>query len=178
MELLHPPRRHVLLTGRPGIGKTTVLMKVAQDLPSGYCLGFVTEAIYNHGRRIGFDVVTLDGRRAPLATKDGRGRARVGPYAVVLGGFESLILPLLGQMRQHARPVLIDEVGKMECLSTPFRDDVWKLLDEGPSVIATVPSGGTPFIRSIRERPDVRLLDVTIEERDDMPRLLREAILG
>lgn len=180
MTLLQPPRRHVLLTGKPGIGKTTLLMEVARGLPEGHCLGFLTEALHRQGRRVGFQVVTLDGRRAPLAMKrEGRTGMRVGPYVVELESFEALVLPLLERMRSHRRPVLIDEIGKMECLSAAFRTHVWRLLDEGPPTIATVPIGGpTPFLRTLKERPDIELLEVTELERDELPEMLREAVLG
>ncbi len=179
MELLQSPRRHVLLTGKPGIGKTTILMKVAQAVPPGRCLGFFTEALYKQGRRVGFQVVTLDGRRASLARKkEGRSEMRVGPYVIDLEPFESLVLPLLDRMVRHGGPVLLDEIGKMECLSAAFRERVWRLMDVGPPTIATVPLGGTPFIRTLRERPDVHLLEVSLEGRDRLPELLRTAILG
>ena len=179
MALLQPPRRHVLLTGKPGIGKTTILMEVARDLPEGHCLGFLTEALHRQGRRMGFEVVTLDGRRAPLAQKrEGRSGTRIGPYVVELESFEALVLPLLERMLSHPRPVLIDEIGKMECLSAAFRSHVWRVLEEGPPAIATVPLGGsTPFLRTLKERPDIELLEVTALERDKLPEMLRKAIL-
>ena len=52
-----------------GVGKTTLLKHVVRQLRElGILLiGFYTEEVRGHHGRIGFDVVTLDGQRAPLA---------------------------------------------------------------------------------------------------------------
>ena len=51
------------------MGKTTLIHKTCDALQKcGIPLhGFYTEEIRTGGRRIGFDVVTLDGKRGPLA---------------------------------------------------------------------------------------------------------------
>ncbi|XP_043367312.1 cancer-related nucleoside-triphosphatase isoform X3 [Dermochelys coriacea] len=61
--------QHVFLTGPPGIGKTTLIQKATEALKSsGVPIdGFYTEEVREHGRRIGFDVVTLSGRRGTLS---------------------------------------------------------------------------------------------------------------
>ena len=57
---------HALITG---VGKTTLIRKIYEALnESGISTqGFYTEELRVHGRRTGFDVVTLDGNRGPLA---------------------------------------------------------------------------------------------------------------
>src|SRR6266480_93311 len=52
--------RKVLLTGRPGCGKTTLIKRVVNELaqPAG---GFYTEEIRERGERVGFKIITLDG---------------------------------------------------------------------------------------------------------------------
>lgn len=59
----------LLFYSSPGVGKTTLIHKTCEALRSqGISIqGFYTEEIRQHGRRTGFDVVTLDGKRAPLA---------------------------------------------------------------------------------------------------------------
>ncbi|UCC82578.1 MAG: hypothetical protein JSW46_16625, partial [Gemmatimonadota bacterium] len=82
-----PPR--ILLTGRPGCGKTTVIKRAVELIGPDRCAGFYTEDVREKGRRIGFDVVTLDGRRGPLARAGARG-PRVSRYGVELASFEGL----------------------------------------------------------------------------------------
>lgn len=52
-----------------GVGKTTLVKKVCDKLEemNFECQGFYTEEIREDGQRVGFDVVTLDGKRGPLA---------------------------------------------------------------------------------------------------------------
>ncbi len=44
----------LLLTGRPGLGKTAVIRKVPEALPRERLGGFYTEEVPEHGRRRGF----------------------------------------------------------------------------------------------------------------------------
>ncbi len=52
-----------------GIGKTTLVHNACKALKDGGIAvqGFYTEELRSGGRRTGFDVVTLDGDRGPLA---------------------------------------------------------------------------------------------------------------
>jgi len=52
-----------------GVGKTTLIHKTCQGLQKAgiKVQGFYTEELREKGRRIGFDVVTLDGHRGQLA---------------------------------------------------------------------------------------------------------------
>jgi nucleoside-triphosphatase THEP1 len=62
--------------------------------------------------------------------------------------------------------VIIDEIGKMECLSLLFRDIVLRLLDADQPVIATIGKKGTPFMEGIKKRSDLKLVEVTLENRE------------
>jgi nucleoside-triphosphatase len=57
----------LLLTGRPGVGKTTVIRAVVARL-HGKAGGFYTEEIRERGRRTGFRLVALDGTTGTLAS--------------------------------------------------------------------------------------------------------------
>lgn len=51
------------------MGKTTLVQKVQEAISStGVCIhGFCTEEVRESGRRVGFDVVTVNGQRGILA---------------------------------------------------------------------------------------------------------------
>jgi nucleoside-triphosphatase len=55
--------------GLPDIGKTTLVQNVSNLLQDAgiSTRGFFTEEIRNGGTRVGFDVVTLDGKRGAIA---------------------------------------------------------------------------------------------------------------
>ncbi|NYT17565.1 MAG: AAA family ATPase, partial [Methanomicrobiales archaeon] len=71
-------------------------------------------------------------------------------------------------------PVIIDEIGKMECYSVLFRELIVRLLERDRLFIATIARKGTPFIESIKERNDVLLFEITRENRG----LLQEPVLS
>jgi nucleoside-triphosphatase len=157
----------ILLTGRPGVGKTTVIRRLADLLASRAIAGFYTEEIREAGQRRGFGAATFSGGSCVLAHVGLRSRQRVGRYGVDVAAFEELVLPEL------ARPcglMLIDEIGKMECHSAGFVDAARKLLESSTPVVATVAVSGTGFIAEVKRRPDVTIWEVTRENRDELPR--------
>ena len=160
--------RVLLLTGVPGVGKTTVLRRVAGLLTGGRLRGFLTDEIRSQrGDRLGFQIETLDGRTARLAGVELRSPHRVGRYGVDLAALESVAVPALAPDEQAI--YLIDEIGKMECLSRAFTQAVASLLDSSSPVIATVAQRGTGFIASVKRHSRAELWEVTRANRDALP---------
>lgn len=58
--------RHILLTGLPGVGKTTLIKQLADLLVAHHPHGFFTQEIREDGIRKGFALITL-GNRSTLA---------------------------------------------------------------------------------------------------------------
>jgi nucleoside-triphosphatase len=160
--------RNLLLTGKPGVGKTTLVEGVVEELrPSLRLGGFTTtEMRDSKGRRVGFKIVTLDGRQGELARAGAKSRARVGRYGVNLEQLEGLALPALA--RRHIDLLVIDEIGRMECASGRFRRAVEDALDAPIDVLATLGVSNWPFFRALRERPDVEILALTERNREPL----------
>jgi nucleoside-triphosphatase len=164
------PKLKLLVEGRPGAGKTTIAVRVAELLREAGIpvTGFVTREIRDGRTRIGFEIEALDGDRAVLAHTRIEGPPRVGKYGVDLEAFERLALPALADPGE--RVIVIDELGKMELASERFRERVSELVDADVSLIATVHAHRHPFTDRIKRRRDVELLAVTRRERDALPR--------
>ena len=64
---------------------------------------------------------------------------------------------------------LVDEIGKMECLSERFVAAMGRLLDAGRVVVATVALRGGGFIADVKRRPDIVPWGVTRANRDVLP---------
>lgn len=173
----------VLLTGRPGCGKTTVVIRTVEQVGRDRCSGFYTEEVRSQGRRIGFDVVSLEGHRAPLA-RVGEEGPRVGRYGVQLDEFEQVGVSALERgldRRDHL--LVVDEVGKMELFSDRFRSVLSRLLEESKSpVLGTLMRGRDRLVDRLRTSPNTRTIEVTVENRDDLPprlgRLFRSRLEG
>jgi nucleoside-triphosphatase len=162
----------ILLEGRPGSGKTTLARRVVaglreRDIP---VTGFTTEEIREAGTRVGFAIETVDGERGTLANTELPGPPRVGKYGVDLDALERLAIPAL--RRTAGTLVVIDELGKMELASRPFRDAVEELFASDAAVVATVHVFRHKFTDALKARPDVERLQVTAANRDDLARVL------
>ncbi|HID31342.1 MAG TPA: AAA family ATPase, partial [Desulfobacterales bacterium] len=57
------------------------------------CTGFFTREMRERGRRVGFSIVTLDGRQGVMAHVDIRSRYRVGEYGVKVQNIDRIAVP-------------------------------------------------------------------------------------
>ena len=158
----------LLLTGSPGIGKTTVVKKVVASLSDCTVSGFYTEEMRSGGARRGFELVGLSGGRWVMAHVDNRtSRCRVGKYGVDVGAIDAAVRVSLES--NEAQLYLIDEIGRMECFSDFFIRRVSSLLESATPVIATVSLKGTGFIASVKRRSDAALWRLSEQNRNDTP---------
>ncbi len=165
------PERHLLITGLPGCGKTTLIERLAENLVDWHPAGFVTREIREQGVRRGFRLIGLEGREGVLSHVRFKGGPRVSRYGVDVAGFEEF-LATLDLERSEAPLILIDEIGKMECFSSRFVVLMRKLLDSDRIVVATIAAKGGGFIAEVKQRPDCQLLELRPDSREALFRLL------
>jgi nucleoside-triphosphatase len=157
----------ILLTGPPQCGKTTVVQKVAALWP-GTAAGFFTREVRRAGRRLGFEIVTLAGESALLSHVDFPGPYRVGKYGVNLENFHRVALPAL-TVRPGVDLMVVDEVGKMECLSGRFVAAMERLWGSPVPLLITVAEKGGGYMAALKAKPDKFLGTVTPATRDELP---------
>ncbi len=159
---------NLLITGRPGVGKTTLVMNLVERLYGSLRLaGFTTAEVRSpSGARTGFQILTIQGNQAELARLGFRSSVHVGRYGVNLEAFERLALPELE--RRDADLIVIDEIGKMECASDGFCRAMKGLLDSPVSVLATLGIARHPFLQAVRKRLDVELVTLTERNRNTL----------
>ena len=157
----------ILLTGPPQCGKTTVIQRVAANFP-GRAAGFYTREVRARGRRVGFEIVTLAGEAALLSHVDFSGPLRVGKYGVNLDNFHRVALPTL-EVQAGVDLIVVDEVGKMECLSDKFAAAMERLWDAPVALLVTVAEKGGGLIAALKAKPDKILFTVTPDNREALP---------
>lgn len=156
----------ILLTGLPGCGKTTAVVQIADSLDCKKVAGFYTQEIRQDNIRKGFCWTCLDGATGILAHVDIKKSFKVGKYGVDIVGFEKAVVPILDAERTDAELFIIDEIGRMECLSEKFAAAVRRLFESDKSVLATVAQKGGGFISEVKDYPGTRLFNLSSQNRE------------
>jgi len=163
----------VLLTGRPGCGKTTLIKRVVDKLalPAG---GFYTEEMREASVRVGFKLVTLDREEAVFAHVDFKTPERLGKYGLDLSALDTVGINVLRKAVRARQLVVIDEIGPMEIRSAIFREAVNEALDSGAPILGTITARSFPFTDAIKGRPDVTVIEVRPDNRKQLASELSE----
>jgi nucleoside-triphosphatase len=165
MTSLPKPTHILLLTGTPGIGKSTLIGKVVSQLSHYRIGGFYTEEIREAGKRKGFRLVTFNGEEGIMAHVNFDHHYRVSKYGVdvaMIDHFADTTLTLTDDIDVY----LIDEIGKMECFSQRFVTRVETLLNSSKPVIATIAKKGSGLIEKAKQWPGSELWELTFANRD------------
>ncbi len=130
----------LLVTGRPGCGKTTLCEGVIERLKDKMCIGgFVSGEIREGGVRKGFMIRDIgSGDEGVLAHVDRQGGPRVGRYGVNLDDLNSVGVGAIHKALKDCDLVVIDEIGPMELFSKEFVKVVKDAFSSDTHVIATI----------------------------------------
>jgi len=162
--------KHLLfVTGRPGIGKTSVLLHTVEELKmKGYMIGgMLSREVREKGVRIGFEIIDFySERRGWLAHVNQPVGPKVSKYRVNLDDLNVVGAGSIRDAAKNAQIIIIDEIGPMELFSQAFREAVVGAMNSGKPLLGTIHfRAHDPIINSIRNRDDAQIIEVTYENR-------------
>lgn len=160
-------KKNIFVTGPPSSGKTTVIQKVIKLLTVP-AKGFYTEEERLDDKRIGFLMHTLEGKKGYLAHQDISSEYRIRRFGVSIENIESIAVPAITPSTEQV--IILDEIGKMECFSPLFIAAAKRALDSPKIVVGTITLGGSDFITEVKKRSDIEILEVTLNNRDELPK--------
>lgn len=165
-----------MLTGSPGVGKTTVLVRVVEGLKSkGYSVGgMLSREVRSGGNRVGFEILSLtDNQRGWLAQVDQKQGPQVGKYRVNLFDLDRVGVAAIAEAVDVCEVIAVDEIGPMELFSDSFKETVTRAFQSKKLVIATVHWRERGFLTSVSDKTnDAQWFDVSIDNRERLHELI------
>ncbi|MEW6455166.1 MAG: NTPase [Acidobacteriota bacterium] len=167
-------KKHILITGNPRVGKTTLLKKLIENVESAG--GFYTQEIRKGGERVGFEIITLDGKKGILARKGLKSSHTLGKYGINVEDLEEIGVRSLKDAIENKGIIVIDEIGKMELFSDEFRKIAIKALNSDKRVVGVIHRKSIPFLNEIKQRKDVEMYELTLENRNYLETKLKKEL--
>ena len=165
-------KRVLLLTGNPGVGKTTVLIKTVEALKAeGISVGGMISREAREGNmRVGFEIIDLtNNKHGWLAHINQRTGPQIGKYHVNLEDLENIGATAIVEAVEKCDVIAIDEIGPMELFSQKFKQAVKQALESRKVVLAVVHGKARdPLINEAIQREDSEIFTVTLANRDKL----------
>lgn len=172
----------IFLTGIPGVGKSTVLLKAVEELKRRGTRvgGMITREAREQDVRVGFRITdVLTGREGWLANVKISSGPRVGKYGVDLEGLEGIGVQAITKALHDPEVglVIVDELGPMELFSAQFKSAVRESVASKKPVLGTIHyRANDPLLQEIRNARNIKIVTVTRENRSTLHLHLVEEI--
>lgn len=170
--------KNIFLTGEVGVGKSTVISKVMSLLPQVICGGFRTvSAMPIVGGNMLEVYIEKAWEQTPhdaehmVGIRLGQGRFSSYPQT-----FDTVGTPILFATPNDATLILMDELGIMEDNAKLFRQAVMDVLDGTLPVLGVIKPKHTDFLDAIRAHEASEIIEVTLENRDELPTRIAELL--
>jgi len=174
-------KRLVFVTGRPGVGKTSVLLRAADNLKNrGYKIGgMISREVREGGVRVGFEIIDFSTeQRGWLAHVNQPTGPQVSKYRVNLTDLNAIGVSSILNAVRNEDVIIIDEIGPMELFSPVFKEAVTQAMDSSKPVLGTIHlKARDTLIDAIKTREDAEILQVTYENREQLHNLIIDRVV-
>lgn len=158
--------KHILLTGAVQVGKSTALRTFLKN--SGYSAdGYRT---YWKDRKSLFIAPFGTDEAGVCAAITVENRRTAIPEAFEYG---AELIKSSGQKQI----IVFDELGRLEQCSESFMQAVYEKLGEDKQILGVIKAESNPFLNKIREMPNVTILEVTKENREQIPQEIERMMI-
>ena len=160
--------RHVFLTGEIGCGKSTALQRTLEQLRGVTAMGLQTyysEPRGSESKRLYLRAFGDAAQGVFLAQLPCGDLSRIVPV------FEEAGCALLEQAQRRADLIVIDEIGRLERDAFAYHEALRRCIEGDVPMLCAIRKLKAPWADWIRSHPRVELLEVTMENRDDVPRM-------
>jgi len=169
-------KRLIFVTGPPGVGKTSVLLRAVNGLKDGgYEIGgMISREVREGGVRVGFEIMDFSTeQRGWLAHINQPTGPKISKYRVNLTDLDAIGVGSILDAIRNADIIIVDEIGPMELFSSAFRDAVVQAVESRKPVLGTIHFGlRNSLISSIKTREDAEIFEVTYENRETLHNLI------
>lgn len=170
--------KKILLTGLPGVGKTTIIRKVINNifLNSGMIGGFFTKEIRENNRRVGFQVKTILSCEIDIiAHEQHKSSYKMHNFGINLNAFEkTLLMELKNCVKRNVSLIVIDEIGIMETKSFKYCQKLLEILNGHKPILGVLKKKENPFLNKIRQVSDLNIIEVNRANRNDVSRKITQ----
>jgi len=172
----------LILTGAPGVGKTTLLTKILDTLKAnGISVGGMISREVREGKvRVGFEILDLVScRHGWLAQVNRQSGPQVGKYRVNLDDLDAIGTSAITQALEKCSAVAIDEIGPMELHSEKFKQAIVQALGSKKLLLVVVHGkANDPLVTQVKRRVDAEIFNVTFSNRESLPEQLVQKALA
>ena len=169
---------HIFLSGASGVGKSTVIAKVLSRMDvtvGGFCSGYGPDR--GEPDRL---LYLWDAGDNPVFADDcAVARVTDNRPHVIAGRFDTLGCAALRRAREERVGLIVmDECGRLEREEMQFRAEVLSCLDAATPVLGVIGRGEGEWPEAIRNHPKVTVLEVTQDNRDNLPEQIFSMLKG
>lgn len=153
------------MTGEPGVGKSTLLSLVIDAFVQKQ--GFITTENRTDGIRTSFDMTASSGQSFELCSVSSPSNIRVSRYGVNVEELNSFVekLPDI----EPDTLIYVDEIGQMQLYSELYKNLITNYLDLPNVLVGTLSKiYSDEFTDQLRERDDIEIIEVTLENREEL----------